>query len=206
MKKPYSGILAEQFPADQKFGPHHFLERIVELAKHYEIDVSGKQSDGTNSWMELAFRLAEDHVPGFQRKKTAGAGKKWLPPDMWILVSQVMEMKGRGVGINNACIILAKRNEYKERGLSADALRSQFYRTVKGRDSKVFFLFDLLLRTEDPELRSELVDWMKAADPNILPGNSIHDQPPAAFQMSEKMTKYITQQLGSVEFSNDDDE
>ena len=62
-RKPYTGILKEPIDALGPEGMLQMVERLVALAEHYEVGPLGPNA------LDLALKLAMDHVPGFQFKK-----------------------------------------------------------------------------------------------------------------------------------------
>ncbi len=85
-------------------------EKIIELFKHYKIDVNAP-----NATMKLILALANNHVPGFQvvTPQKKGARKKWSDDDLLILWWEVEQSKipsARG-----ACFYLAKKKPWSDK-------------------------------------------------------------------------------------------
>lgn len=118
----YKGELARPLP-EPTFGEtftgqpsEQFAKRIATnlllLFEHYGI----AQGD-PNPWFALALRLAQDHVPGFQRRdpfrKRPGRRAKWAGMLGMELHAGVIEYVRQGKSEANACRILAKQDKYR---------------------------------------------------------------------------------------------
>lgn len=106
MKKPYTGILAE--PMSGPPSPLDLMERLVALAKHYDVEPLGPNG------LALAFELAVDHVPGFQVKPRppirglAGGRKSDVTKDI-VILGELFRAEEEGRSVSAAARHLADR-------------------------------------------------------------------------------------------------
>jgi hypothetical protein len=99
---PYKGVLQERFPPHKApvgllrlsdglpegMSEHDFrkavIKRVAALLKHYGFpaDIPTK-----SDWQKLAFRLAMDHIPGFQfsEQETRGRRQNEASDDEWLI-------------------------------------------------------------------------------------------------------------------------
>lgn len=86
------------------------LKRLIALLGHYDIDPSSP-----HSLVDLAFRLADAHVPGFRLAAPRGRPKKndGLGGALWMEV-RLMQLKStRPLSASRACDLLARKKKEK---------------------------------------------------------------------------------------------
>lgn len=111
--------------------------KLFVLLDHFEIS-----SDNPDCWLQLAVKLALEHVPGFQVERKVGAKPKWTIFNRRELRETIDCEKSKagniaGKGIAWACGILAKQEPWKSlvKGQDrAESLRSVYYKAR--RESK----------------------------------------------------------------------
>ena len=117
MKKPYTGILAE--PNSGPLSPLDLMERLVALAKHYDVEPLGPNA------LMLAFKLATDHVPGFQIKPSMPSGRK---PDVvkdCVILVALFRAEEEGQSVSKAARHLAVK--HSDWGIEAETIRQRYY-------------------------------------------------------------------------------
>ena len=83
-------------------------------------------------WEKLAWRLALEHVPGFQVSESPprkiGRPPKWTQADDIFLLDQILEIRGKsGKSIRHAFGVFLKRNRDRYPNLRPDTLERRFY-------------------------------------------------------------------------------
>ncbi len=117
-KRKYEGILAQPMGAGD--GDDAYWERVVALAKHYDVDLAGELGR-----FKLALALAQDHVPGFQFQKQEMTIKKAQIGARDLMLAVEMSIRiNKGLSANRASEIVSKARP--ELGLTAQALRQRF--------------------------------------------------------------------------------
>lgn len=106
------------------------LAKMMLLAQHY-----GIEKKGPDLWFVLAWKLAQDYVPGLEVKispdKKKGAPKKWSDMRLAKLYCSVMikakeiEERGNAKSVAAACAVLSKAGRWKGAG-SAKTLNNKF--------------------------------------------------------------------------------
>ncbi len=123
-RKPYTGILKEPIDALGPEGMLQMVERLVALAEHYEVGPLGPNA------LDLALKLAMDHVPGFQFKTKppirglAGGRKPDVTKDIVILAA-LFQADEAGENISKAARDLARK--HPDWAMGAGAIRQRYY-------------------------------------------------------------------------------
>ncbi len=100
--------------------------RVDALYAHYGIDQMEPHAGG-----QLALALAFAHVPGFQTRKPGrakpGRRRTWTTGESIELWAKILDAKGSGRSIRNACVILTKRKDSPYFGQKAGTLLRRHY-------------------------------------------------------------------------------
>ncbi len=124
-RKPYQGVLRRRLPSPLDTPMDEWLfaqhERFVALAEHYGLDWRAPDVG-----LSLAYKLAQDHVEGFQIKKKPG-GKS--PPgqaalDVALFV-EVWKAQEEGRPASSAYRRIAKRRRQRGLHVTEAALRKR---------------------------------------------------------------------------------
>lgn len=88
------------------------LAKLPLLLDHFEVSRSAP-----DKWMQLSYKLARAHVPGFQVNKTkkAGAPQDWGPLELASLHIEVERLAAEGMTAMDACRALVARPERAQR-------------------------------------------------------------------------------------------
>jgi hypothetical protein len=131
--------------------------RLMLLARHLGIEV--EQSSNEQGWQQLAMRLAEELVPGlriaeeeaFQPRRARGRPKGG-GMDQRRLCKEVESLVASGHTVSGACLILAKRREWREtagraetvkaRAASLEATYYRYKREAEREESARLLMFD----------------------------------------------------------------
>ena len=99
-RKKYRGILLKPLHSDDVL--EAYWERVVALADHYDVDL------GENEWgIELAWRLAEDYVPGFRHAPLDLPKPDRVVRDA-VLCIEVAKRRSEGHSVKRACQLVAR--------------------------------------------------------------------------------------------------
>ncbi len=131
-RKPYTGILKEPIDALGPEGMLQMVERLVALAEHYEVGPLGPNA------LDLALKLAMDHVPGFQFKKQgpsirglAGGRKPDVIKDIVILAA-LGRADMAGEKVSEAAQDLA--DKHPDWDMKPGSIRRRYLRMKTGKD------------------------------------------------------------------------
>jgi hypothetical protein len=99
--------------------------RVLELAKHYGIELSTTDGSFRFGLYRLLLRLAEEFVPGFRVGVTAGRPRGSGKSDNPKLVADIDKLRGKGMSLSSACVHLSKK---RRQGETPGALKLRYYR------------------------------------------------------------------------------
>jgi hypothetical protein len=114
-----AGLILEQIKLDR--------ELLNELFEHYGISPVGALQD-TNRLFELVFRLAKDHVPGFQWKQGTGARTNLLARVMRLAVANFLRTKNDST-LEVALEHMSKPANYADRSNSPEPFMISIFQT-----------------------------------------------------------------------------
>jgi len=145
-----------------------FFERLVALAKHYEIDINAKSA----GWA-LAGALARDHVRGFQVEGTdaraANAPQKWTEVDRLTLWLSVRALRETGKTKDEALTEIFNNEAARKQLNSPSSVRAleRQLRESGPKRCQMTALFDELLTAANASAGDIAIAYMPALS-NIL--------------------------------------
>ena len=103
-------------------------EKLPLLLKHFGIE-------DQDPWLLLAWRMAHEHVPGFQviegLKRQKGRPSKWKGPQGKILILDIREINAeRKKGVADAAAVAVKRYPERYKNYTAKLLERRFHECV----------------------------------------------------------------------------
>ena len=104
-KFPIGGFVDLEKLVFEKMWRPEFGEKLKLLCDHFKI-----RRNDPDKWRKLALALAQNHVPGFQEKKSRGRGrhKGWNDIEELIVFQRFMAAKARGLKERSAAAFVAK--------------------------------------------------------------------------------------------------
>jgi hypothetical protein len=105
-----------RFRAKAGWDRPHYVQHVAKIDavfRLYEIDPSHP-----SAWENLAWRLLEDFVPGFQVLRPTGAPRRWSSSDQRKLIADIEDLAKDG-SIKEACRLLARSRPYRRFGSKA---------------------------------------------------------------------------------------